>query len=612
MCGVAAFISKEKLKEADLPSLDLIQHRGPDAQGFWQDEQVWLGHTRLSILDLSEAGNQPMTSKCGNYILVYNGEIYNHLELRREHLPDQHFVGHSDTETILALFCKLKENMLSKMVGMWAILIYDIKAKSLFISRDRFGQKPLYIRKLESGWKFASEMKVLGFGSEPLTFNPTAIADYLSSGNYGHLRQETFYREIRQFPAGEYAFLRLNEEDLKTNKYWNLPYGSYRRDFDSKTKLLLKDLMVEAVMSQTLSDVPIGITLSGGIDSSIIAGILAEHYPYKVHVFTAQTRGHALDETKYVDEVLKRFHPDRIVVHRIDLNTIPLTDTLVQFLEIQEEPFGDPSISAHGLLMKAAKAAGIKVILGGQGADEIFAGYDHALSALLSAQLKTFHLFDFFNNSKKLPWPKASWARFSLAFFLPALENKFRMNKKLERETFIDPAWIKGRKSTRLARSTLFNAVLEESLFEIHLPHLLHYDDRNAMHFGVEGRTPFLDHRILELLCEIHPQEFFKDGKRKYLLREACNEYLPDLIRQRRDKIGFFTPLKSMLLLELENLSRVFTSSLQGEMKKILLEDLEGIRQDKTDIISILRVYRVYSVIKLCEMAPVTFSHQTN
>lgn len=610
MCGIAGFLTNipmSSLPEEQMIDLDILRHRGPDKKDFFQSENVWLGHTRLAILDLSEAGNQPMVSACGNYVMAFNGEIYNHLDLREKFLSDHSFRGHSDSETILELFAKQKEEILQHLVGMWALLIWDKKERKLFVSRDRFGQKPLYIRKSTSGWKFASEMQALGLGKEKFTFNPTAIAEYLSSGNYGHLGTSTFYQEVQQFPLASYAYLKGEDDYLNPKCFWKLSFPRQYRKFGEEEKKQLGILIKEAVLSQTLADVPIGITLSGGIDSSIIAGILAQYYPNKIHIFTAQTPGHAQDETKYVKEVIKLFDPEKILVHYIDLNKVNLSESLHEYLKIQEEPFGDPSITAHGYLMKAAKKAGVKVILGGQGADEIFAGYDHALGAVLNAQIKSLNFKTFFKNTKELKWSKRDWLKFSIAFASNDSEKKIKEMQRVKREEFIDQNWIANKDHVNIASTVDFQHIMEESLFGIHLPHLLHYDDRNAMSQSVEGRTPFLDHRILEYIIQIHPSEYLKDGKRKFLLRESCKEYLPYLIANRKDKIGFFTPLYEMLQNEKNNLSSLFQKSLKSKMKLQLMKDLADLEKVNISLIGILRIYRVYSLLALKEIFPVDF-----
>lgn len=611
MCGVAGVLLNQESIDKDYPNgldLGLIAHRGPDRTADFSQEGVWLGHTRLSILDLSDAGNQPMISDCGNYTLVFNGEIYNHLELRKKFLPNYNFKGHSDTETILQLFLLKKELMLEDLVGMWAMLIWDEHEKELFVSRDRFGQKPLYYQINGNGIYFGSEIKLFKSLNTHFTFNPTAIAEYLSSGNYGHLGEETFYKEIQQFPVASYAYVKNNAQVVSSTKFWDLSkFPKANRSFGKKEKEELKGIVVEAVLSQMLADVPIGITLSGGIDSSIIAGILAKHSKTPIHIFTAQIPGDPKDESKYVKEVLLMFDECQITLHYVDLNKVSYDGLLEKGLEIQEEPFGDPSISAHSILMQAAKNAGVKVIMGGQGADEIFAGYDHAIGGILLAQLRNGKFNSFLRNYKYLTWGKREWAKFGLGLVSPKYEAKLRRQKRIERENFIDPKWIYGKREVDTASPLDFNELLMESLFKIHLPHLLHYDDRNAMNESVEGRTPFLDHRILEFLIQIRPEEFMKSGKRKSLLREACVEYLPPIVENRRDKIGFHTPLKSILLHDQEKIKSVFQTNLPESMQATLSMDLKELDTINPPLESLLRIYRTYSVLLTQELMNVKF-----
>lgn len=611
MCGIAGILVNQANELNSLSrklDLSLIEHRGPDRQSEASLGKMWLGHTRLSILDLSEAGDQPMTSKSGRFCIAFNGEIYNHLELRSLFLPNFKFRGHSDTETILELFELIGEKMLSEMVGMWAMLIWDHELQRLFISRDRFGQKPLYYQVLGEGIYFGSEIKLFAKFQDSFTFNTTAVTEYLSSGNYGHLEEESFYQEISQFPVASYAFVNPEQEKIEATKYWDIP-NSPRRDkkFGESEKRELKSLVIQAVLSQTLSDVPIGITLSGGVDSSIIAGILAKHTQGHIHIFTAQIPGDLKDESKYVEDVLKLFDPSRITVHYVDLSKISYDNLLEESLLIQEEPFGDPSISAHSLLMKAAKKAGVKVILGGQGADELFAGYDHAIGGILAAQLKRVQLKRFLNNLRNLSWTQKDWIKFCLAFLFPSLEQKMKKSSRIQREEFISNKWKEGKRIISPASQVNFNELFKESLFKIHLPHLLHYDDRNAMNEGVEGRTPFLDHRLIDFLLSIKPEEFLKNGERKFLLRDACQEYLPESIRRRKDKIGFHTPLQKILIHDFYKISEKFKNELPSDMKSKLLKDLEEIKQSQVPVEKLLRVYRTYSILMTKKLIGVKF-----
>ena len=550
MCGIACFWGSDREQGLAFAgrALNCLKHRGPDDQGTYVDDHVALAHLRLSILDLSELGHQPMLSSCRRYRIVFNGEIYNHRELRQAYLPGHAFKSHSDTETILELFSILKEKMLEKMVGMWALVIYDAVEKRIFMSRDRFGQKPLYVRSQPGiGLMLSSEMKPLLDEAKKTELNATAVVEYLALGNYGHLGSETFFGNIQHFPQAHYAWVADGATQFTPLPYWQLPRigGRDRRPFDDTIKKQLREVVIEAVSSQTLSDVPIGITLSGGIDSSIIAGILTRHYDKELHVFTAQTPGNAYDETRYVDAVLAHCGEHRMVVHRKNLSVLSLQDDLERYIRIQEEPFGDPSIMAHGALMQMAADAGIKVILNGQGADEVFFGYNNMARALMSYQLQRLKLGSFRRNKKAMKMERSFVLRSLMQGYLPGIEYDVRLRSRKGRRGIVAPELLKKVNETSIFTLDYsdLNNVWQESILGVHLPHLVHYDDRNAMACSIEGRSPFLDHRIAEVVARIDPACYLEHGYRKYILREALRDYLPDLVYQRTDKIGFYTPL---------------------------------------------------------------------
>ena len=235
MCGIACYYGKRESegREYILNARTLLKHRGPDDSGIYENKEVKLLQTRLSIVELSPLGHQPMLSACGRYVIVFNGEIYNHKDLRTQFLPNHSFRGHSDTETLIELFCLQKEKMLQHLVGMWAMIIWDTESEKIFISRDRFGQKPLYTRfTADSEWLFASEIKPLLTKNEHLDYDATALAEYIALGNYGHLGTHTFFKQISQFPPAHFAWLLANDIDIKYIPYWVLP------DINNKDKIV--------------------------------------------------------------------------------------------------------------------------------------------------------------------------------------------------------------------------------------------------------------------------------------------------------------------------------------------------------------------------------------
>ncbi|MCD6064503.1 MAG: asnB [Flavipsychrobacter sp.] len=543
MCGIASSLNYTN-GDFEARAIRLLYHRGPNDNGTFCGDDISLIQTRLSILELTTAGHQPMHSSCGRYVIAFNGEIYNHRELRQQYLSSHAFRGDSDTETLIELFRLQKEKMLNSLVGMWAMLIWDQTEKTLFVSRDRYGQKPLYYRLVKDRLLFSSEIKPLLEDGQENSCEPTAVVEFLALSNYGHLGDRTFYKDIQQLAPGSYAYVKPGEKDIVSSKYWILPHvqDKDKRPLDEHVAKELHDAMVEAVLSQTISDVPIGITLSGGIDSSIISGILATYYDKEINAFTSQSIGTPYDESRYVNAVLKKF--PRINLHRFDSQELSLKDEVSKYVHIQEEPFGDPSIIAHGQLMRAASESGIKVMLGGQGADELFFGYTNMTQAILQKQLKQLDFGSFLKNVRYSDISKSFVARSIFLTVFPGLEKKLRNQSRIRRRNILE--YAAGSVNERLFTLPTYDnfyGVWCESIYGIHLPHLVHYDDRNAMATSIEGRMPFLDHRISEVVATIRPEYFLKDGLRKYPVRIACKQYLPDEVMNRRDKIGFHTPL---------------------------------------------------------------------
>jgi asparagine synthase (glutamine-hydrolysing) len=323
-----------------------------------------------------------------------------------------------------------------------------------------------------------------------------------------------------------------------------------------------------------LSDVPIGVTLSGGIDSSIITGILSEFYNDEIHVFSAQSPDSKFDESVYVNAVIKKCRNSKMKLHMRDLNSLSVQRDLEKFLKIQGEPFGDPSIIAHGFLMEMAANEGIKVILNGQGADEIFFGYNNLVQAILPFQLRSLQLGKYTQNIKGMNLGKTFILRTFLQAFFPELEYSIRKKSRAAKRHIITDELVNGVDEDTInmySYGNLYN-VWKEAIYGVQLPHLVHYDDRNGMAYSIEGRMPFLDHRIAELVATIQPSEFIRGGKRKFLLREACRKYLPDEVYNRTDKIGFYTPLQNALVNDKAWVQQKLTGS--ADFKK---ENLDGL-----------------------------------
>ncbi|MDO9551459.1 asparagine synthase (glutamine-hydrolyzing) [Rhodonellum sp.] len=605
MCGIAAILTQDQQKKDTFleRSHQLLRHRGPDSEGDWKDGFVGLVHQRLSIQDLSEAGHQPMVSTNERYIIIFNGEIYNHIELRAKYFPNKNWKGHSDTETILSLFEILGAEMFSLLVGMWAIAIWDTQEKKMLLSRDRYGQKPLYYRFYSNGdFGVASEIKPLLIPGQSNQANSLMVAEYLALGNYGHLGDQTFFAEIFQLLPGSYAWISTTDTSIVSKKYWEIPLTHIKDKIPvgEREITLLKECLYEAVSSQTISDVPIGASLSGGLDSSLVVGILASRTTKNnpISVFTAQTPGSKWDESPYVKAVSDKWG-SHINLFAKDLNQVKISESLERTIYIQEEPFGDPSIIAHSFLMDMAKDVGIKVVLGGQGADEVFRGYSHNIKQLFSHELSRLNFSYALPELKKSNYNLQETLRIGLGAYFPQLERSMRMNSREKRRFFLSnelrEAAGKFEMSSRLALANNWEASLKESISGVHIPHLVHYDDRNGMARSIEGRMPFLDHRLLDLVSTFSPESFFENGFSKDLIRKAGKEFIPETVFKRKDKLGFFTPIHEMLHSEIDWVKEMVGSPTWVD-GKVIQKDIDFYRSSGNSIEISERLWRTVSL----------------
>jgi asparagine synthase (glutamine-hydrolysing) len=554
MCGIVGVVGSTRPLDLGRTT-DLLRHRGPDACGLWEGHGIALGHTRLSIIDLSEAGAQPMHDPSGRWTLVYNGEVYNYVELRDQLRDRGHrFRGESDTEVVLAALIEWGEAALERFNGMWALALWDAEGEVLFLARDRAGKKPLYHATLPDGsLAFASEIAPLLRLGARTGINRQAAFDFLTQGTYGHLGAQTFFEGIRQLPAAHSATVRAGVP-LEPRRYWDLP-AIARRDripYDEAFQRRFRDLLTDAVRIRLRSDVPVGATLSGGLDSSTIVLLVEEITGgAPIHLFTSQYPGTPHDETSYFDAVVERLRAP--VLHHARPDSGQWQADLHTVLGHQEEPFGDTSILAHYTLMRAARAAGIPVILSGQGGDELLLGYPSMVTAYLGAELA--------RGSARAVRETVAWAAAAGTNRTATLRNVMGATLPLRardriRQQFVQkmaervtPALREGVSLRRFERDDrdALSAYLRQVFTRFAIPHLTHYDDRNAMACSVEGRMPFLDVRLVELMFSARPEALFAGGFTKRVLRDSFADVLPPSVRCRRDKIGFYTPLAAWL-----------------------------------------------------------------
>jgi asparagine synthase (glutamine-hydrolysing) len=522
---------------------------GPAAAGAAGPFSIGLGHRRLAIVDLSQRGHQPMGTEDGRCWVTYNGEIYNHVELRQELRDKGHrFRSASDTEVLLAAYREWGEDCVTRFNGMFAFAIWDGVRGRLVCARDRLGVKPFYYHWDGERFMFASEIKGLLAGGLRPSPSPRAIYDYLDRGALDE-SEGTFFEGVRQLPPAHR--LVVDGQRLALARYWDLPSGEPDRDeAPAETVARFCDLFRDAVRIRLRSDVPVGTCLSGGLDSSSIvclaAALIAEDKAGPLHAFSSCFEEAAYDERRFIRPVLEWTGAKP---HYAVPDPQELAATVSQLVWQQDEPFGSTSIFAQWTVMRLAAEHGVKVLLDGQGADELLAGYHGFFGAYfadLLAQGRGVTLLRELGAYRRLHGPLSRHALATLVrALLPAplvggLRGRLTgsadwMGKDFRRQ------W--GAPAAEPARTGSHMQAMQRRLLTGNgLRALLHYEDRNSMAFGIETRLPFLDYRLVEFLCGVDPAHKIRRGWTKAILRDAMAGILPEEVRRRADKMGFVTP----------------------------------------------------------------------
>lgn len=558
MCGIAGIVSQKPMENM-LPLLkkmsDAIAHRGPDGEGQWANDlqTVGLAHRRLAIIDTSMRGAQPMHYK-NRYSITFNGEIYNYIELKSDLEGKGHvFRTNSDTEVLLALYDEYGDETPNKIDGMFAFVIYDEEKQQLFCGRDRFGEKPFYYYHKDGFFYFASEMKALWAAGVPREENATMQYNYLAYGflqNPENLR-ETFFKDIHSLEHGHYLTCNLypNQEytcQIEIERYY--PFLKIDYDYDNKT--ILKRLLKQSISRRLRSDVAVGCSLSGGLDSSLVAALIKETIGEKeLKTFSAVFPNYSKDESKYVQQV----------ADHIGATSFTVTPSLEayeadkeRFLWHQEEPVVDESPYILYKVYELAKKNGIKVLLDGQGADELFAGY-HAyfftyLKELKGSDKKLYRaeqeIFETLVNNGLINDYSFFKRQAKLAQLFGEKLSDIRIWKqKIDQFRYapIDKELFKAEHQNSFRRKYTFQSLkehLEYDVYEGKLQSLLRYADRSSMAHGVEIRLPYLYHVLEDFADELPSDTKIKDGWTKWILRDTFKAYLPHGIVWRRDKIG--------------------------------------------------------------------------
>jgi asparagine synthase (glutamine-hydrolysing) len=597
MCGIAGVYSLRSETISNLPQRlsvmnQLLRHRGPDGDANWcsSSNTVGLVHRRLSIIDLSPSGAQPMTDRFGNWI-VFNGEIYNYIELRRE-LGLQNFTTDSDTEVILAAYRKWGADCVNHLRGMFAFAIWNESDRTLFCARDRFGIKPFYYMVQQNTFYFASEPKALLPFIGQIETDLDGFKDYLTFQFC--MAGKTLFKGIRELLPAHH--LLIKNGNMQAQKYWEV---FFQPDFDHTPQYFqekLRALLIDSVQFHLRSDVPVGAYISGGLDSSSIASIAADQQNAGAMMgFTGKfaAYGEEFDESKYARELADQ---KGFQLCEQDITAQDFIENIRNVIYHLDYPVAGPGSFPQYMVSRLA-AKHRKVVLGGQGGDEIFGGYTRYLIAYFEQCIKGAIEGTTHNGNFVVTYESIIPNLVALRNYKPMLQEFWRegLFESMDRRYFrlvnrapsldseinwpaLEPY------SAREVFQQIFHGenVGKESYFDLMthfdfktlLPALLQVEDRMSMAHGLESRVPLLDHPIVELAATIPADIKFRDGKMKHILREVVAPFLPDSIFNRQDKMGFPTPLSEWLASDARDFVRDIFSS-----QKAVNRDLVDNRQ---------------------------------
>jgi asparagine synthase (glutamine-hydrolysing) len=585
MCGIVGIVARAGDTQARATverMLDAIAHRGPDGLHTWEypetTQTAVLGHARLAIIDLSEGGQQPKKSRCGRYVITYNGEIYNFKELRDDLCAlGAEFTSQSDTEVLLEALRVWGTDAFSRLNGMWALARMDLRTGDVLLARDRMGIKPLYYFAADDRLIFGSEIKtILAATPRKFSVNARAAARYLDQALLD-VDTSTFFEGILQLPPAHFVELNIANAGKAlgdARRYWSLP-SSIRERTDEEAVTELRTLLQDAVALRLRSDVPVGVLLSGGIDSSAIAAATSHVVGTgKVRLLSAVSRDPRYDESRFVDAVAAHLKNPVTRVH-LESPGSRIWELFEKATWHQDEPLLSFSSLAHLQLMEAAKREGVTVILSGQGADELHCGY-----------------------KKYVPfYAQSLWRQRRYGAAIRALGGFAARGTILRQFTVAESARYLPRLNPSAKPSTLGEAARRarlrmemgmgggtllqrqtRDLTQLSVPALLHYEDRMSMAYGAEIRLPFLDYRMVECALSMPDRLKLRSGWTKWALRKAVEPWLPREIVWRKDKQGFLNPQTQWLRMELR--SRI-EDMLAGEMltARLGLVDQDALRR---------------------------------
>jgi asparagine synthase (glutamine-hydrolysing) len=591
MCGIAGFIDKTQSQEDLAFMTRAICNRGPDDEGFYLEGGIGLGHRRLSIIDLSESGHQPMFFD--DLILIFNGEIYNYQEIRKElEAKGYQFISHSDTEVLLKAFRCWGTSFVERFIGMFAFALYDKKDKTLYLYRDRVGVKPLYYYAKNNRFAFGSELKALRQYldlSHDSRLNDEAVSLFFQLGYIAG--NDAIVDGVKKVPPGH--FLKYANGHISLHKYWDVSFNpdpSWENRKDDDVLDELEQIIISAFSYRMVADVPVGVFLSAGIDSSLVAAVLRKHHG-AIKTFTIGFKEAEFDESVQAAEIAAYLKTDH---HSAILGPEKALQILQQFYNIYDEPHGDNSCVPTTFVSSLAKSHGAKVVLSADGGDELFGGYSRYT--------------EYYNRWKQVNRFAGAGRMASAAMFrtLGTITGGDRGNKlhrfadlmgKKEFHEFYQAIMFSSSKKERRSllpnyREVIFDIKgnnLQSQMMDFDFRHYLVNNnlvkvDRATMFNSIEGREPFLDHRIIEFSAKLPNHFKIRNGVKKYILRKLLGRYLPEHLCN-LPKRGFGAPLQQWIQHNFkDNLHDIFIKSPVDNPyldKKYLHQMLDGYFKDK-------------------------------
>ncbi|MEZ4907353.1 MAG: asparagine synthase (glutamine-hydrolyzing) [Saprospiraceae bacterium] len=595
MCGISAIINKNNtnVKSEDIKFItDLVFHRGPDGEGYYFGSNFAFGHRRLSIIDLSKNANQPMKYN-DDYVITFNGAIYNYKEIKSELISAGYdFNSNSDTEVILASYAHWGYDCVDHFNGMWSFAIFDKEKNILFCSRDRFGIKPFYYLNDDHNFIIGSEIRQLLPHLQSRESNHQIIIDYLVTGILEHTN-ETFFRNILKLPASHNLIYDLNTHKFKIERYYDIKTNcDDKNESFEKVKSDLQGKLFDSVALRLRSDVKIGACLSGGIDSSLITTFSSQLYNEndKLISIHAKTTEAEHDESLFARQVAKELDI-KLIISEPSKNEF--IENIEKIVEIQEEPFGSPGIFMQYFIFNEAKKSGIKVMLDGQGGDEVFLGYEKYFPAYFReinrkkgflSMIKEIYLAN--RNNEKMG------IKSLFTFILGTRYPKIRKLAYRKRVSFLKQYNDNFDFLNKFSNS--YTSIPELQKLELNqtmLPELLRYEDKNSMYNSIESRLPFLDYNIVEFSLNQNSDFKIHSGWTKYILRSLLADNISENIAWRKKKNNFNAPTETWLnSIKSTMIEEISNSNILEKLcdKKILLK--------KYDNINLIVKWRLYNI----------------